>query len=182
MRARSYHASPGEITSVGGCAQNLSDELCKYTGWRCGASGDARGDPGGATPGYQDRYRWLAGLREHPEGIAPVPAPDSYPHKTCGWPVTGRRPPGVVAAVAPAAPRARHGFDHNTGTLAASAPAPSSWHAAGLASGRDAWAGHCGVAFAWPVLVPVVSVLFPEPGRGLDCPGAGPGKAVRAVR
>ncbi len=32
------------------------------------------------------------------------------------------------------------------------------------------------------VLVPVVSVLFPEPGRGLDCPDAGPGKAVRALR
>ena len=32
------------------------------------------------------------------------------------------------------------------------------------------------------VLVPGVSVLFPEPGRGRDCPGAGPGKAVRAVR
>ena len=33
------------------------------------------------------------------------------------------------------------------------------------------------------VLVPVVSVLFPEPGRGLDCPGARPGEggACRAV-
>ena len=32
-------------------------------------------------------------------------------------------------------------------------------------------------------LVPVVGVLFPEPGRGLDCPGAGPGEggACRAV-
>ena len=30
--------------------------------------------------------------------------------------------------------------------------------------------------------VPVVSVLFPAPGRGLPCPGTGPGKAVRAVR
>ena len=30
--------------------------------------------------------------------------------------------------------------------------------------------------------IPVVSVVFPAPGRGLACPGTGPGKAVRAVR
>ena len=32
------------------------------------------------------------------------------------------------------------------------------------------------------VLVPVVSVLFPAPGRGPVRPGTGPGKAVRGVR
>jgi len=32
------------------------------------------------------------------------------------------------------------------------------------------------------ILVPVVRMLFPAPGRGLACPGSGPGKAVRAVR
>jgi len=32
------------------------------------------------------------------------------------------------------------------------------------------------------VLVPVVSVQFLAPGRGLPGPGTGPGKAVRAVR
>ena len=31
------------------------------------------------------------------------------------------------------------------------------------------------------VLVPVVSVPFPVPGRGLACPGTGPGKAMPAV-
>ena len=29
MRARSYHASPGEVTSAGGCAHKLVDELCR---------------------------------------------------------------------------------------------------------------------------------------------------------
>ena len=38
--------------------------------------------------------------------------------------------------------------------------------------------------FSWPLAgcVPVVSVLFPEPGRALPGPGPGPGRAVRAVR
>ena len=62
--------------------------------------GDVPGETLAAPSGYQDRYRWLAGLREDPEGLASVPAPDSYPHVTCGCPVTGRRPHGVVAAVA----------------------------------------------------------------------------------
>ena len=67
-----------------GLCTRLVDELCIYAGSRCGARGRARGDPGGPTPGYQDRCRWQAGWREDPEGIASVPAPDSYPHVTCG--------------------------------------------------------------------------------------------------
>ena len=239
-----------------------------------------------------DAVGWL-GCENIRKGIASVPAPDSYPHVTCGCPVTGRRPHGVVAAVAPAAPKARHGIDDNTGTLAASEPArrtgprpagprprcpallpgipddgfpaghlggknipftkagrhdrsaprrrttspvrgregrglctagtgpchwprPGSYSCVGstsLATGtgrigpdrsaaRSAdplpamasypgWAEDRGVASARPALgartapgglVPVVRVLFPAPGRGLDCPGTGPGKAVRAVR
>ena len=65
----------------------------------------------------------LMGCGKIRKAAATVAAPDSYPHVICGCPVTGRRPPGVVAAVAPAAPKARHGIDDNTGTLAASEPA-----------------------------------------------------------
>ena len=107
---------------LAGCAQDSSMN-CASTPDGGAVPGDVPADSGGATPGYQDRCRWLAGLREDPEGIASVPAPDSYPHVTCGCPVTGRCPRGVVVVVAPAAPKARHGIDDNTGTLAASAPA-----------------------------------------------------------
>ena len=67
-------------------------------------------------------------------------------------------------------------------------PAGRSPSGDGIGSG---WAEDCGAASAGPargarttraVLVPVVSVLFPAPGRGLPGPGTGPGKAVRAVR
>ena len=34
MRAGSYHASPGEVRSVGG-VRKLVDELGEYPGWRC---------------------------------------------------------------------------------------------------------------------------------------------------
>ena len=290
MRARSYHASPGEITSVGGCAQHLSMN-CASTPDGGAVPGDVPGETLAApTPGYQDRCRWLAGWREDPEGIASVPAPDSYPHVTCGCPVTARLR-GVAAVAAPAAPGARHGCDEDTDTwAAASPPAPSNpaaagrrspallpgisavmtaprvtrrartslWRRPGATTGRrpgarttspvrgreggavyrgdggvalamarlvfagrrhqpatgtgrvgpdrsaarladplpamasdPGWAEDRGVASARPawargppraVLVPVVSVLFPAPGRGLACPGAGPGKAVRAVR
>ena len=83
LRARSYHASPGEITSVGGCAQ---DSWMDWANTPDGGAvlGDVPGDPGCPTPGYQDRCRWLAELREDPDGIASVLAPDSYPHVTCG--------------------------------------------------------------------------------------------------
>jgi len=53
-----------------------------------------------------DAVGWL-GCEKIRKEITPVPAPDSYPHVTCGCPDTGRRPPGVVAAVAPAAPKAQ---------------------------------------------------------------------------
>src|SRR5271165_2960192 len=62
MRARSYHASPGEITSVGGCAQDSSMN-CASTPDGGAEPADVPGDPGGATPGYQDRCRlagWVA--------------------------------------------------------------------------------------------------------------------------
>src|SRR5208282_6410769 len=84
---------------LAGCAQDSSMD-CASTPDGGAVPRDVPADSGGATPGYQDRCRWLAGLREDPEGIASVPAPDSYPHVTCGCPVTGRRPHGVVAAVA----------------------------------------------------------------------------------
>jgi hypothetical protein len=67
-------------------------------------------------------------------------------------------------------------------------PAGRSPSGDGIGSG---WAEDRGAASARPalgarttraVLVPVVSVLFPAPGRGLPGPGTGPGKAVRAVR
>jgi hypothetical protein len=67
-----------------GLCTRLVDELCINAGSRCGARRRARGDPGGPTPGYQDGCRWQARWREDPEGIASVPAPDSYPHVTCG--------------------------------------------------------------------------------------------------
>ena len=83
LRAHSCHASPGEITSVGGCAQ---DSSMNWANTPDGGAvlGDVPGDPGCPTPGYQDRCRWLAELREDPDGIASVLAPDSYPHVTCG--------------------------------------------------------------------------------------------------
>ena len=100
MRARSYHASPGEITSVGGCAQDSSMN-CASTPDGGAVPADVPGETLAAPPPVtRTDAVWLAGLGEHPEGIAPVPAPDSYPHVTCGCPVTGRRPHGVVAAVA----------------------------------------------------------------------------------
>ena len=104
--------------------------------------------------------------------------------------------------VAPAATKA-HGCDEDTGTLAGTSLLPvragsgrtdrrpgrpipfGRWHRfrAGLriAESRPSarlWARGPSRA----VVVPVVSVLFPAPGRGRACPGSGPGKAVRAVR
>ena len=49
MRARSYHASPGEITSVGGCAQDSSMN-CAYTPDRGAVPGDVRGETLAAPP------------------------------------------------------------------------------------------------------------------------------------
>ena len=69
----------------------LVDELCKFSGWRRDAR-DMPGDPGGHGPSYQPRCRGLDGLRKDPEGIEPMPAPDSYPHVTCGRAVKGQRP------------------------------------------------------------------------------------------
>src|SRR5690242_5241975 len=43
MRARSYHTSPGEITSVGGCAQGSSMN-CAYTPGRGAVPGDMPGE------------------------------------------------------------------------------------------------------------------------------------------
>ena len=54
MRARSYHASPGEIRSVGG-VHKLVDELCKYPGWRCDARRYARTGPLAALPAHYQR-------------------------------------------------------------------------------------------------------------------------------
>ena len=100
MRARSYHASPGEITSVGGCAQHLPMN-CASTPDGGAVPADVPGETLAAPPPVtRTDAVWPAGLGEGPEGIASVPAPDGYPHVTCGCPVTGRRPHGVVAAVA----------------------------------------------------------------------------------
>ena len=49
MRARSYHASPGEITSVGGCAQDSSMN-CAYTPDRGAVPGDVPGETLAAPP------------------------------------------------------------------------------------------------------------------------------------
>ena len=64
------------------------------------------------------------------------------------------------------------------GPLPAMASDPGRDEHRGAASARPA----LGARTTRAVLVPVVSVLFPAPGRGRACPGAGPGKAVRAVR
>ena len=232
---------------------------------------------------------WLAGLGEGPEGIASVPAPDSYPHVTCGCPVTDQRPrrrragsaaitgsgmavtrtpapwrrpapapsnspaargtaiPGAIAGNFPVmtAPRvtsagkdiplAKAGRHDRPGAPGAGPPArrgsrgrgcvlrgrgPGHGQArirvptapacyrygpgragqiggpAGRSPSGEGIGSGLGLSIAesrppgrlWvrgprrAVLVPVVSVLFPEPGRGRDCPGTGPGRAVRAVR
>ena len=167
---------------LAGCAQDSSMN-CASTPDGGAVPGDVPADSGGATPVTRtDAVGWL-GCEKIRKGSPSVPVPDSYPHVTCGCPVTGRCPRGVVAVVAPAAPKARHGIDDNTGTLAASAPARRTGpRTAGQqprcpARSRVRQAG-LGARTAPGGLVPVVSVLFPEPGRGLP----GPGKAVRAVR
>ena len=87
--------------SVGGCAQGLWMNCANTPGWRCDARGHAW-RPWRPRPSYQPRCRELDGLREDPEGIEPMPAPDSYPHVTCGRAVRGQPPQGVAAVVATA--------------------------------------------------------------------------------
>jgi hypothetical protein len=67
MRARSYHASPGEVMSVGGCAQGLWMNCASTPGWRRGARSQSIATclvaPGGAGRGP-----------ERPAHAAAVPA------------------------------------------------------------------------------------------------------------
>ena len=52
---------------LAGCAQDSSLN-CARTPDDGAVPRDVPADSGGATPGYQDRCRWLAGLGEDPEG------------------------------------------------------------------------------------------------------------------
>ena len=93
MRARSYHASPGEVRSVGG-VHKLVDELCKYPGWWCDAgrhgdflmATDMPGEPSyGPARGLAAQMRGdLIGCGKIRKAVATLPAPDSYPHVICG--------------------------------------------------------------------------------------------------
>ena len=81
---------PGEVMSVGGCVQGLwmNCAICPDGG---AMPGDMPGDPGGHAPVTSLNAIDFDGQREDPEGIEPMPAPDSYPHVTCGCAVGGQR-------------------------------------------------------------------------------------------
>ena len=79
---------PGGVMSAGGCVQGLwmNCAICPDGG---AMPGDVPADPGGHAPSYQPKCHWFDRRREDPEGIEPMPTPDSYPHVTCGC---SRRP------------------------------------------------------------------------------------------
>ena len=92
MRARSYHASPGEVTSVGGgepglwmnCANTLDDAAVPESMPERAINHSHAGTSADAVDSVSPS--------EDQEGIAPVPEPDSYPHVTCGgWLEVGAR-------------------------------------------------------------------------------------------
>jgi hypothetical protein len=88
MRARSYHASPGEVMSVGGCAQGLWMNAAMAA--RC------QGTPGGGITGPPPLTSTNADGPGGCEKIRKGFRPDSYPHVTCEYTVTEQRDPVSV--------------------------------------------------------------------------------------
>ena len=84
MRARSYHASPGEIMSVGVCAQGLwmNCAKCARTAVRCHRRGVEGSCDQPSTVTSPNAVRPIGCFGENPEGLEPIPRPVRYPHVT----------------------------------------------------------------------------------------------------
>jgi hypothetical protein len=84
MRARSYHASPGEIMSVGVCAQGLWMNCAKYARMavRCHGRGvdGPRDQPSTVTS--PNAVRPIGCWAKIRKGLEPIPRPGRYPHVT----------------------------------------------------------------------------------------------------
>lgn len=77
------------------------DGRCEYPGWRRDASRRVWTAARLAHPAnYQRKCELFTGPREDREGIATVPASDSYPHVTCGW-RSEASARGIIAVSAP---------------------------------------------------------------------------------
>ena len=143
MRARSYHASPGEVRSVGGCPRGV---------WMNGADTLDDGAMPEGIPAEPRRPHpavtstnavdWVD-MGEDPEGITSVPVPDSYPHVTCGgWSRVGVR---RASSRSRRRHRRRGGFCHHRDVAVRRGQADQADAVPGRAATDGSQMGHCAI-------------------------------------